>query len=103
MMLRFCQRCRIGFGREQIEATINLKCIRVDDFGADLRGNVSRDLRFASCGWADDEKDVLQICHSERSRGTCYYFRNIERCLDVARHDKSETRIPPNKENRETR
>ena len=43
------------------------------DFQA-LAGNVGRDLGFASCGWADDEKDVLQICYVEQRRDISRYF-----------------------------
>src|SRR5207249_10783279 len=35
---------------------------------------------------------LVLFCHSEHSRGIANYFRNIQRCLDFARHDNGACR-----------
>ena len=45
-----------GFAVRQIEPTINLKCVRADNFRANLACNVSRQVGLPGRSWADDKK-----------------------------------------------
>ena len=53
-----CEHCGVGFRRQKIEAAINLKCIRADNFRAEIARDIGRELRFSGGGRADDKKYV---------------------------------------------
>ncbi len=57
-MRDFCERCGVGFRRQKIEAAINLKCIRADNFRAEIARDIGRELGFSGGGRADDKKYV---------------------------------------------
>ena len=56
MMGSFRERCGIGLRGQKIEATINLKRIRTDNFGAHFTRDIGCQLGFTSGGRADDEE-----------------------------------------------
>jgi hypothetical protein len=58
VMPRFRERRLIRFGREQVEAAINLKRIRADDFGTELPRDLSGDVRFSNRRRSNNEEDA---------------------------------------------
>ena len=58
VMRDFCERCGVGFRRQKIEAAIDLKCIRADNFRAEIARDIGRELGLSSGGWAYDEKYI---------------------------------------------
>jgi len=58
VMRDFCERCGVGFRRQKIEAAIDLKCIRADNFRAEIARAIGRELGLSSGGWAYDEKYI---------------------------------------------
>src|SRR2546430_15189550 len=50
VMRDFCERCGVGFRRQKIEAAINLKCIRADNFRAEIARDIGRELGLSSGG-----------------------------------------------------
>jgi hypothetical protein len=63
MMPDLRERCRVGLCGQKIEATINLKRIRADNFGAEVVRDISRQLRFPGSGRTDDEKRARYMTH----------------------------------------
>src|SRR5438045_6450858 len=49
----------IGFSGKNIEASIDLKCVGVDNFGADFFRDISRQLRLSAGGGTGNEKLVF--------------------------------------------
>ena len=58
MMPRFCKGRGGGFGGQKIETLIDLKCIRADNFRAEIARDIGRELGLSSGGWAYDEKYI---------------------------------------------
>jgi hypothetical protein len=58
-MRSFRERCCIGLRGQKIEAAINLKRIRTDNFGAHLTRDIGCQLGFTARGWTDDEECAL--------------------------------------------
>ena len=56
MMRSFRERCCIGLRGQKIEAAINLKRIRTDNFGAHCTRDIGCQLGFTARGWTDDEE-----------------------------------------------
>src|SRR6266403_1700589 len=63
MMPGFRERCDVGLRRQKIEAVINLKRVRADNFGAEIVRDISRQLRFPGSGRTDDEKRTRYMTH----------------------------------------
>src|SRR5438477_590941 len=89
MMRRSCQRRWVGFCRQQIESMIDLEGIRADDFCAELRRNVSRDLRFSRCRWTDNEKDAA---HKNKSGDARFNQRHVSRLKSRAAINRASVR-----------
>src|SRR5439155_14772614 len=59
MMRSFCKCCGLRFCRQEIKSTVNLKCVRADNFRANFACDVSREFRFPRCRWASDKERAL--------------------------------------------
>ena len=59
VMRRFLKRRSTRFCRQQIEAAINLKRVRADNFCAETVRDISRQIRFPGCSWTDDKKRAI--------------------------------------------
>ena len=58
MMWRALLRSSLGFASQEIETVINLKCVRVNDLGANLLSYFRRNGRLTDCGRAYDKENT---------------------------------------------
>src|SRR6266550_3984258 len=63
MMPDFRERCHVGLRGQKIEAAINLKRVRADNFGAEIVRNISRQFRFPGSGRTADEERARYMTH----------------------------------------
>ena len=61
MMRDACAQCARRFGREDVEAAIDLERIRADDFAATAFGHGDRDVGFSDSGRASDDEEVVGV------------------------------------------
>src|SRR6266567_8708353 len=85
MMRGFRERCHVGLRGQKIEAAINLKRVRADNFGAEIVRNISRQLRFPSSGRTDDEERARHMTHK--------IYRQYKKSGDVRLEAASPDRI----------
>ncbi len=61
MVRRLRQRKRTRFRGQQLEAFVNLKRIRADNFGIDVMRDIRRQFGFSGRGRPDDEEDIFHV------------------------------------------
>jgi hypothetical protein len=77
MMRSFRERDCTRLCSQQIEAAVNLKCVRADDFRIEITSDTSGEVGFSGRGRADDEKDAAHA--QETKSGDARFKRHVSR------------------------